>query len=96
MWIEAMEYFASTALSQIKNDYTRYNEAGCDELGSHSGAILPNSALKPNPMPTAAKPVRIQPANVRSFARTVRSSARSVRADARSIGALALPTILAV
>ena len=91
MWIEAMEYFASTALSQIKNDYTRYNEAGCDELGQPFGRHLAEQRIEAQP-----KPVRIQPANVRSFARTVRSSARSVRADARSIGALALPTILAV
>lgn len=51
-------------------------------LGTHTGSIVPNSALKPNPMPIAVSDVRTHPLNVRSFASNVLSSASSVRSCA--------------
>ncbi len=54
-------------------------------LGTHAGSSFPNSALKPKPIPAAARPVRIHPAKVRSLAMMVRSSAQSVRSSAKSV-----------
>lgn len=53
-------------------------------LGTQNGSSVWKSALNPSPIPTAAIPVRTQPAKLRSCASNVRSSARSVRSRASS------------
>lgn len=72
-----------SAASMTKIPMSRKNVAMA--FGIHSGSIALKRALNPKPIPIAAKEVRAQPANVRSFARMVRSSARPVLSSASSV-----------
>jgi hypothetical protein len=89
MRFQAVLYRTAIALCGLKDKNPIIMSSLAIAFGTHRGSSFPNRALKPRPIPAAASPVRIHPANVRSFAMIVRSSAQSVRFSARSVRSMA-------